>query len=321
MIPCSYVHHWAAPGHARRGALADRGAEQLGQRRGGALLGQELPDVEVEHDRGEPRPVLHRRAHPLRRRGAGGGPTVAATGDELVFDDAHGHRRQVEHLPAFHPHLGRVGQARPTARARAGLVPAPLVRVVDQRQRRTRMPGLPTRLTTTPSPQRLRRRLGDRRVRRRRLRRVGRFHPQPALQLGVLGLQHRNPPMKLVDLPRLLGDQGGRSPFLDQAPGTGWRAIFTALGCRPAPGPGRHPGNQMTRTRRLRDRSGVRGHPQTCRPGDCAAGPWWAASQASTARSAATLGRTVRGISNAPTSMPGPCTRGAPSTSLVRRPR
>ena len=39
-----------------------------------ALLGQELPDVEVEHDRSDPRPVLHRRGHPLRRHGAGGAP-------------------------------------------------------------------------------------------------------------------------------------------------------------------------------------------------------------------------------------------------------
>jgi hypothetical protein len=30
----------------------DRGAEQLGQRGRGALLGQELPDVKVEDDRG-----------------------------------------------------------------------------------------------------------------------------------------------------------------------------------------------------------------------------------------------------------------------------
>ena len=63
-----------APGHRRHGAIGDRGAEQLGQRRRGALLGQELPDIQVEDDRGDPRPVLHRRRHPLRRRAAGGGP-------------------------------------------------------------------------------------------------------------------------------------------------------------------------------------------------------------------------------------------------------
>ena len=71
---------------ARHGALGDRGAEQLGQRLRGALLRQELPDIEVEHDRGDPRPVLHRRAHTLRRGAAGGGPAPTAAGDELVFD-------------------------------------------------------------------------------------------------------------------------------------------------------------------------------------------------------------------------------------------
>ena len=116
---------------------------------------------------------------------------------------------QVEHLAAFHPHLDSVGEVRAAARARARLVPAPLVRVGDQRQRRPRMTRLPTRLTAAAAAQRLRRRLGERRVRRRRLRRVGRVHPQPALQLGVLGLQRGHPRPKLGDHPRLLGDQGG----------------------------------------------------------------------------------------------------------------
>ena len=56
-----------AAGHGGHGALRDRGAEQLGPRLGGALLGQELPRVPVKDDRGDPRPVLHRRAYPLRR--------------------------------------------------------------------------------------------------------------------------------------------------------------------------------------------------------------------------------------------------------------
>ena len=100
-----------------------------------------------------------------------------------------------------------VGRARADGLQLTG--PAPLVRVVDQRQRRPRMTGLPARLPPAAAPQRLRGRLGERRVRRRRARRVGRVHPQPARQLGVLGLQHRDPPTKLGDHPRLLGDQGG----------------------------------------------------------------------------------------------------------------
>ena len=66
-----------------------------------------------------------------------------------MLDDPHPKGWQIEHLAAFHPHLGSVGEVRAAARARAGLVPAPLVRVGDQRQRRPRMARLPTRLTTT----------------------------------------------------------------------------------------------------------------------------------------------------------------------------
>ena len=86
------------------------------------------------------------------------------------------------------PTSGASRQVRAAARTRARLVPPPLVRVRDQRQRRPRMPGLPTRLAATLAAQRLRRRLGERRIRRRRLRRVPAVLPQPPLQLGVLGL-------------------------------------------------------------------------------------------------------------------------------------
>jgi hypothetical protein len=110
-----------------------------------------------------------------------------------VFDHLQRHRRQVEHLPAFHPHLGCVPQLGAASRARAGLVPLALVRVVDQRQRRPRMTGLPTRPTATPPAQRLRRRLGKRRVRRRRPRRIPAVLPQPPPQLGNLSLELLDP--------------------------------------------------------------------------------------------------------------------------------
>ncbi len=87
----------------------------------------------------------------------------------------------------------------------------------------SRMPGLPTRLAPAAAPQRLRPRLGERRVRRRRLGRVHRGHPQPAPQLGVLGLQHGDPRTQLFDHPRLLADQGSQ------------------LVIRRTPTPGQHP--------------------------------------------------------------------------------
>jgi hypothetical protein len=46
-------------GHGRHRALGDRGAEQLGQCGRGVLPRQELPDVQVKDDRGDPKAVLH----------------------------------------------------------------------------------------------------------------------------------------------------------------------------------------------------------------------------------------------------------------------
>jgi hypothetical protein len=80
-----------------------RNAEQLGQRLRGPVLGQELPDVEVDDDCGDPRPVLHRGFGPLRRGGLGAVPATAFPLDQLMFGHLGFHRRQVEHLAAFHP--------------------------------------------------------------------------------------------------------------------------------------------------------------------------------------------------------------------------
>src|SRR6266511_3803461 len=62
------THVGQKPVEAPGGPLGERGdgttrqwgAEQFGQGLGGAFLGQELPDVQIHHDRGDPRPVLHR---------------------------------------------------------------------------------------------------------------------------------------------------------------------------------------------------------------------------------------------------------------------
>jgi len=90
-------------------------------------------------------------------------------------------------VPSAQAHFRCIGQARATAGARAGLVPHPLVRIGDLRQRRPRMPLLPTRLTPAPATQRLRSWLGERRVRRRWLRRVPATPPQLPAQLRHLG--------------------------------------------------------------------------------------------------------------------------------------
>jgi len=111
-----------ARAHRRNGARRDGGAEQLGQRGRGAGLGQELPDVEVDHDRADPRPVLDRRADALGCLAGGDRAATASALDELLLDDAHRDWRDVEHLPTPHPDQHGTLEARPASPARPRLV-------------------------------------------------------------------------------------------------------------------------------------------------------------------------------------------------------
>jgi hypothetical protein len=135
-----------AGGHRRDRTFRDRDAEQLSQRGGGALFGQELPDVEIDDDRGDPRAVLHRRGHPLGGIGAGRGFASATSLDTLMLDRPHAHRRDVEHLPVFPTHFRRPTQIVAVAPATPRLVGDDLVGDRDRGQRRPRMPALPTML-------------------------------------------------------------------------------------------------------------------------------------------------------------------------------
>ena len=146
-----------AGGDARHRPGRQRDAEQLGQRLRGALFGQELPGVQVDDDRGDPRPVLHRPLRALRGRGLGAVPAAAFPLDQLML----GHRDrgfgQVEDLAALHPGDRPARQARPAAAAAARLMAHLPVRPGHLRQRRARMPVLPARLAAGPLPQRPRR--------------------------------------------------------------------------------------------------------------------------------------------------------------------
>ena len=91
------------------------------------------PDIPVEDDRGDPRPVPHWRDHALGCGAARGRPTRATAADELVSGHPHRDRWQVEHLTPFDTHLGRGpgplriqyrGRAR-AASARPDCQPAP----------------------------------------------------------------------------------------------------------------------------------------------------------------------------------------------------
>jgi hypothetical protein len=126
-------------------------------------------------------------------------PASTAARDELMLGHPHPHRRQVEHLPPLHAHLRRVHQIGAAATTRARLVPHRLVRVSDLPQRRPLMPRLPTRSAPALATQRARRGLDERRIRRRRLRRVPAVLSQLPSQFNDLGTQldHHRP--KLTD--------------------------------------------------------------------------------------------------------------------------
>ena len=76
-------------GDRRDGPGGNRDAEQLGQRLRGALLRQELPGIEVDDDRGDPRPVAGRGVRARRGGGPGALPAAALPLDQLVLGHLH----------------------------------------------------------------------------------------------------------------------------------------------------------------------------------------------------------------------------------------
>jgi len=160
------------PGDLRRHrgdrARGRRAAEHLAQRGGRPAPGQELAMPQVGgHGRG-PRPVLHRRPHPIRRLRPGPRPAARALPlDHLVLGDLRLHRRDLRHLPPLHPGLPCSAQARPAAAAAARLVPGHVIGMAGQLHRRARLPLRPAGPAARAPPQRLRGRLAQP-VRRRR---------------------------------------------------------------------------------------------------------------------------------------------------------
>ena len=201
-----------------------RDAEQLGQRQRGAVLGQELPGVQVDHDRGDPRPVLHRRLRARRGRGLGAVPAGAFPLDQLMLGHLGPHRLQIEDLAALHPG-DRPARQPGTAPAAAARLMADLpVRPGHLRQCGPFMPVLPAGLTAAFLPQRPRsgRRLGQP-LARRRLGGVPRVLPQPGLKLGdpLPGRRARpaEPQMYLGDawVMRDAADPGEKTPGARQS--------------------------------------------------------------------------------------------------------
>ena len=150
------------------------------------LPGQELPVPQVHSRRRDPRPVLHRRAHPGRGLPRGDHPARTTAGQDPVLGDPRPDDFwQVHDLTPFRPGHQGAGQAFPAARALARLVPDHRVRVIGRFQCRPRLPLRPPRPATGLFPQRLRRRLGQP-LRRRRPGRVPRVLAQPGAQVRDL---------------------------------------------------------------------------------------------------------------------------------------
>src|SRR6266508_1831751 len=187
------THVGQKPVEAPGGPLGERGdgttrqwgAEQFGQGLGGAFLGQELPDVQIHHDRGDPRPVLHRGVHPGRCLTPGALPAHAFPLHQLVLGHLDAYRRQVELLAPLHGGDRPACQRTPATGARPRFVYHLVFWLGHLPKRRPVVAVLPTRLTAgllTQRP-RLRRRLGQP-TRRWRFAGVTRVGGQPRLQLG-----------------------------------------------------------------------------------------------------------------------------------------
>ena len=173
------------PGHRRQRGRGRCAAEHLAQRGAGPVPRQELPVPQVHPQRRRPRPVLHRRGHPLRRPAPGHRPAGAQPPDHLVLDDLGLHRRDLRHLPPDQARLRRPGQVTIASGAARWLVPDHVIGMIGQPHRRARLPLRPTRPAAGLLPQRLRRRLAQA-VRGRWPRGVLRVLPHPGRQVSDL---------------------------------------------------------------------------------------------------------------------------------------
>ena len=175
-----------------------------------------MPQVDPgAHD---PRPVLHRRRHPVRGIRLRLAPAAAQQGQHPVLGGLRLHRRDVDDLAALDRGHLRALQGLPAATARRRPVPHPLIGMVRELHRCSRLALRPARLPPGLPAQRPRRRLRQP-VRRRRLRRVPRVRLHLRGQVLDLRLQRRQRLPQHRDLPVLLPqDRDLRISFRQQFP-------------------------------------------------------------------------------------------------------
>ena len=132
--------------HASQRGRADRDAVQVLKQPRQAILGQQVPVLQVHrHGLDAQAVVLRPRAHPIRElcpRQVPAGPAQARV--RLVLGHFHAwRRRHVEHLPLGVLHAVRLAQWCAAAAAQRRHVLLDVIRVVGSQQSRARVPGPP----------------------------------------------------------------------------------------------------------------------------------------------------------------------------------
>ena len=191
----------AALPFTQAGRAEIRRAEQVVQRLGDPVLGDQLLGVEVDRRRSDPLAVLGRRSDARGKLGfrleAAG---RAAIDRGLVFGDLDQLLGQIEHLPLLRPRLHRRGERGAATKADARRMPLDPVGRLDLFERVALVPGLPAALLAgAPAKAAGNARLLLQPVARRRLGAVRAVQAHSSPKLGHLG-----PKGNVVSLQRLV---------------------------------------------------------------------------------------------------------------------
>jgi hypothetical protein len=196
------------------GAAGHLGADQVGQRLGGALDRQVLLAVQVADRGADPGTVAGRGAHPIGEPRGRHRPTATAAPLGPMLGDQQAKPWQVMDLPGLDAHHPGVGQLAAAALAALGGVHHDHVRMLNLGQVRAGSAGLAAGFTpgggAAGRPVGLGRALGQP-VSRRRLGGVGGIGPQPGLQLHDLRVEPADARLKGGD-DRVPGDELGPQP-------------------------------------------------------------------------------------------------------------
>jgi hypothetical protein len=199
------------------GAAGHLGADQVGQRLGGALNRQVLLAVQVGDRGADPRTVAGRGAYPIGERRGCHRPAATAAPLGSMLGDQQATLWQVVDLPGLDAHHPGVGQLAAAALAAFGGVHHDHVRMLDLGQVRAGSAGLTAGLASGPGlggaaagPIGLGRALGQP-VSRRRLGGVGGVGPQPRLKLDDLCVELADTSLEGGDH-RIPGDELGPQP-------------------------------------------------------------------------------------------------------------